>query len=415
MTTLRVGDLYKKLGKEKTAANFYFKTANIFAAQGHTTKAAATYKMILRLDPSLEEVQEKLDELTAAERETSSTRIRPVPRPGAGYGSIDVAPVSGGPPVIEMTGSASDPPPIERTIYSSEPPPIEVMAPAMEAPIGLPSGPPYENDPSAVDFTFESTAADTDESYDQIELAPATDFVPGCMPGSASIGDNSPDGTYCTDDDGSGFVIERTSTAAEPVRPDFDPELDEGLIGGTTYGMDELPASPPGGDIFDGFASKVEAPVDGQPTVEIPDAPPRKESELFLGIEEEDLWELLGRMDRLTFGPGEDVIREGDSGGSIYIISNGKVSVSTTIAGKVVQLAELGEQDFFGEVSFLTGRPRTATVTAIATTTIMELKRSEVDDLISKNPEIESVLKMFHENRVADTLSTMKTAAKGFF
>jgi len=348
--TMKIGDLNKKLDRPREAADYYFKTANIFASQGHTTKAAATYRMILRLDPSLKEVQEKLDELTAAHGSTSSTSIRPV---------------------------AKSPAPAEPTAIADTSPPAETGG-TLEEEFVIEHGSAYSG--------AEDTAAPP----------PADDTNAG---------------------DFGEFVIDRPGPDKEPSL-DFepDPALDEGLVGGTTFGIDASGTRPdPSTGMFDEFAAGIEAPAGGGPVIDLETVSRPKDIEFLTDLEEEELWELLGRMDRLTFGPGEDIIREGDTGDSIYIISEGRVSVSTDAGGNVVVLAELGEQDFFGEVSFLTGRPRTATVTAIETTQIMELKRSEVNDLMRRYPNVEKVLMMFHQNRVADTISTMKTVTKGLF
>jgi len=165
--------------------------------------------------------------------------------------------------------------------------------------------------------------------------------------------------------------------------------------------------------MFDDFAADVVAPSNDGPAPEPASGKSAGKVEFLSDLQDEELWELLGRMDRLTFGPGEAIIREGDQGDSIYIINEGRVRVTVNVDGKIVLLAELGEQDFFGEVSFLTGKPRTATVTASDTTHILELKRSEVDDLIERYPHVEQVLDMFHKTRVADTVSSINLVTMG--
>ena len=63
--------------------------------------------------------------------------------------------------------------------------------------------------------------------------------------------------------------------------------------------------------------------------------------------------------------PGGDVITEGASGDSAYIIVHGTCRVYKEIEGKEMELAELGPGDVFGETSVFTDEPRGATVRAV--------------------------------------------------
>ncbi len=144
------------------------------------------------------------------------------------------------------------------------------------------------------------------------------------------------------------------------------------------------------------------------------DAPGMHNSALLSELTAVELMELMGRMKLRSFGEGETVVREGEAGHSLYIIRYGRVKVVTRIKDEEVVLARLGGDDFFGEVSFLTGRPRTADVIAEEHTEMMELCRDDLNSVIEKHPNIEGVLRLFHENRVTDTLSSLKAFARDF-
>ena len=94
-------------------------------------------------------------------------------------------------------------------------------------------------------------------------------------------------------------------------------------------------------------------------------------------------------MTKRVFNTGEVVCKEGEKGGTLYLIERGAVSVDKKAfegeaTSKVV--ARLGAGDFFGEMSFLQGLPHSATVTAQEESTLMLLSRSTLDDLIRKEP-----------------------------
>lgn len=75
----------------------------------------------------------------------------------------------------------------------------------------------------------------------------------------------------------------------------------------------------------------------------------------------------------------EYIIRENNTDTSFFIIITGAVSIIK--AGKSTALAELGEGDFFGEVSFLTGRPRTTNVLANEPTLVLRVDRELMEGL----------------------------------
>ena len=73
----------------------------------------------------------------------------------------------------------------------------------------------------------------------------------------------------------------------------------------------------------------------------------------------------------LSYEPGEDVVREGDSGSRLFIIQSGGVAVIKRVGEREVELATLGQGDIFGEMSLLEGLPRSATVRAVEPTSVL--------------------------------------------
>lgn len=294
--TLRMGDVYVKLKDDDIAAQYYTKTADIFARYGETPKALATYKMALRTDPSLAGVQDKINGLAypqSATRNTDDNRAR-----------------------LEL----SDPMP---------------------------------------------------------DISEVSNAVPDITP----LKDASPVCEITTPVGGSFGAINLSDSGNRPA-----------------YGS---PADVLFGDhieLSDGTA----------------EAPGMQNSALLSELSAEELMELMGRMSLRSFGEGETVVREGEEGHSLYIIRNGKVKVVTRVKDEEVILARLGEGDFFGEVSFLTGRPRTADIIAEEPSELMELCRDDLNSVIARHPNIEGVLRLFHENRVTDTLSSLKAVARDF-
>jgi len=68
-----------------------------------------------------------------------------------------------------------------------------------------------------------------------------------------------------------------------------------------------------------------------------------------------------------------------------------------------VELARLGPGDFFGEMSLLTGEPRSATVTAITDCDLLEISKSGLDPILRTRPEIlEQLARSMAERRLSN-------------
>jgi CRP-like cAMP-binding protein len=90
---------------------------------------------------------------------------------------------------------------------------------------------------------------------------------------------------------------------------------------------------------------------------------------------------------------GEIIIKKGDPGRSIYAVLSGRVKVFLRdYRERELELSTLGESDFFGEMSFLTGKPRSAYVMATEPTMVMELSYTTVRKLVQENSAAKKVL-----------------------
>jgi tetratricopeptide (TPR) repeat protein len=131
-------------------------------------------------------------------------------------------------------------------------------------------------------------------------------------------------------------------------------------------------------------------------------------STLFSSFEREALVEILTSTELRSFDEGDIIVTEGETGSSLFLIVGGTVKVFTrTDDGSNVPLAELGTGDFFGEVSLLTGKPRTATITARTEVTAIELDRANLDRIADGHPEVRKVLEDFYEKRAQDTVEAV--------
>jgi hypothetical protein len=141
-------------------------------------------------------------------------------------------------------------------------------------------------------------------------------------------------------------------------------------------------------------------------------APPADEgiidTPLFRHFSKDELVALIRGLRLLTFEPGEIVVAEGEPGASLFLITSGSVRAYVrNAASRQIEVRRLGEGDFFGEISVLTGQPRSATVTASARCELLELEKPTLDRIASSHPHVRNVLQEFYDQRADNTLETL--------
>ena len=90
-----------------------------------------------------------------------------------------------------------------------------------------------------------------------------------------------------------------------------------------------------------------------------------------------------------VYAAGEPVIRQGDPGTSLFVIMSGRVEVLALQEGAPsVRLATLEEGDYFGEMSLMTGAPRSATVAALVETRLLEVGKESFRRILAAQPNL---------------------------
>ena len=102
---------------------------------------------------------------------------------------------------------------------------------------------------------------------------------------------------------------------------------------------------------------------------------------------EVELFALIARGYRKHFDIGEVICHEGDPSEEFYIILSGVVEIFSEKNNQAI--ATLREGEFFGEISLLTGTPRTATVRALVVNTVLfVVERQQLQKLLSEHKEL---------------------------
>jgi Fe-S-cluster-containing dehydrogenase component/CRP-like cAMP-binding protein len=117
----------------------------------------------------------------------------------------------------------------------------------------------------------------------------------------------------------------------------------------------------------------------------------------------------------LTYGPGEEIVREGDWGGNtFYIVVSGKADVMIRDGGRVTKVSEIPEGMQFGELSVLAGVPRAATVMAPVDkpVQVLELQRPALR-LLRKLPKFgEALDSAYRRNGRSATVQDIKSTTQ---
>ena len=151
-------------------------------------------------------------------------------------------------------------------------------------------------------------------------------------------------------------------------------------------------------DLLDTIESVLaEAPAAVSPRA----ATPKISSPLFADFSEADLVAVIQGLELATYGPGDILILEGDPGTSLFVITSGVVRAFVKQPdGKNKQVREMGEGSFFGEIAVLSGKPRTATVTAKSTVEALVLERKTLDHICKTHPSVRTTLQKFAAERL---------------
>ncbi len=131
-----------------------------------------------------------------------------------------------------------------------------------------------------------------------------------------------------------------------------------------------------------------------------------RQAEILRSLDGEEIRKLSERVGVRVFAPGEVVVRQDDEGASLFIVRRGtlKVHIGDAVVGR------LKEGDVFGEMSFLTGEKRKATVYAATEVRLVEISKEDIEPAIRANPRLLESLSVLLAERQEANLERMKSA-----
>jgi hypothetical protein len=367
---MQLADVLIMAGKGREAAVVLEPLADEYAREGFAAKAISVLKKIQKADPSRRDVEGKLATLIEAKQRQATVSL---PTPAAAMPEIGIEEIGFEPP---MGGSI--------VVPVAVPAPANVAsrdaAPEMGLELGMEAPAPAE--PEA--------AAQVPVISLPIETAPPTaeadrDFFLGEPEEAGLEFEDEPEAELATVEP---MVDAEPLPEAEPiVEAAPDPMTDAAFADEVASLLDNLMGDD------DQAPADASGPAEGAQIVVSP---------LFRDFSVDELVAVIQGLKLLTYLPRQIVLKEGDRGESLYMLTSGTVKAFRKNAqGKQVALAELTEGAFFGEGSILTGKPRTATVVAWTDCELLELDRPTLDSITKTHPHVWDVLKEFALKRAA--------------
>ena len=105
---------------------------------------------------------------------------------------------------------------------------------------------------------------------------------------------------------------------------------------------------------------------------------------LFADVDADGLQRIAARTVEVAFTDGHVIARQGEIGAGFFLIASG--------GGRVVrdgqEAASLGPGEFFGELSILDGKPRTAQVVAAGPTVCLALASWDFEAVVAEEPAV---------------------------
>ncbi len=110
---------------------------------------------------------------------------------------------------------------------------------------------------------------------------------------------------------------------------------------------------------------------------------------LFQDLEDDDLAQLLMVTRARRYGAGSLILAEGQPGGELHCIREGRVRISKVVPGVGEEaLAILEPGDFFGELEFFDGLPASAHAVAHTDCELLSVAHADLRELARSKPQV---------------------------
>ena len=396
----RVADCYRRMGRRPDELQALVRAADGYSRTGFLLKAVAMCKLVLAIDPQHTQTLERMAKLHAAQT-TGLDRFGGAARPGLTMAQRPAAAPDEVPPPEASEGAADD---VAALLDETSPVLPEGSAPA------VPGAPGHQPGQAEVELPVPpDDGLSLDEGPAPVELRAAAEAA-GPLPEltASSTARAEP----ASADAGTGQALADAGALEElqlsrHVECTLRSQLPAHSSGIYELNLDEIDSLD---DLLEEGQSEQEPPEDTRTRWSrrvretATDLLPR--TPLFSELSQEVLMRLVERLDLRILAAGDTACREGEPAEEMFVVAEGSVQVIKE-GPPAVELAQLGEGDFFGEIGLVSDTPRVRTVVALEDTQLLVLDRATVRELIDNHPTFLKILLRFLRYRlIAPLLET---------
>jgi CRP-like cAMP-binding protein len=124
---------------------------------------------------------------------------------------------------------------------------------------------------------------------------------------------------------------------------------------------------------------------------------------IFEMLSEDERLQLARTARMIILGPMERIIIQGREGSSLFLVGEGRLEALVRQADGTDQVVNIVKRgDVIGEISLLTGEPRSATVRAIEGAVVYEIGKHQYEPIIRARPQLVEELSAIMEKRIED-------------
>jgi len=414
---MQLADVLMLADKRNEAISLLLPLADQYANEGFAAKAVSVLKKVQKIDPGRRDVDARLARLIE-EKQREAVVLPPVGAPGpfgeaaaadAGRDGGDVleigfsmAPISVSvpqPSPAPMAEPATEPAPMLAAeplpVLEAEPAPPTVVEPLPALELAPAAVPVVEPELPPV-MEAEPVAPLEAEALPEIEAEPLP--AAAAAPGEDG-GIEDYDLLYAGEGDAEEAPLAAEWVEEEPAEAMSAGQFADELMSLVDSVFQESKAAAP--------APAAAAPASGaaptRPGTQIVVSP------LFRDFSVDEMVAVIEGLKLLSFERGDVILRQGQPGASLYMLTSGSVRAfrKDAASGKQVPIGDLNEGAFFGEMSVLTGAPRAASIVALTRCELLELDRPTLDGITATHPRVWDVLREFAAQRSAALVSRM--------
>jgi small-conductance mechanosensitive channel/CRP-like cAMP-binding protein len=122
---------------------------------------------------------------------------------------------------------------------------------------------------------------------------------------------------------------------------------------------------------------------------------------IFATLSPEERQAIAGRFRMRSIAANTTLVTQGDHGDSLFLISDGVLGIYHREGDADVEITRLGPGDYLGEMSLLTGAPRSATVRSITAACVHEIAKADLAPIMARRPALASELAQILATRQA--------------